>query len=102
MSLFGLPTEFGHIADRGFKLAERAVEALEATAVALTRQAAVMESDVEAELPQTVDETWVRRYGEALANILDADGIGQFEKAKNLRNLSITMTKHGEEKRAQA
>src|ERR1700761_9403459 len=80
----------------GFDLAKRAVNAFEAMAEALARQAAVMESDVAAELPETVDQTWERRYGEALEGILNTDGVSQLDKARNLRKLASTMLAHGD------
>jgi hypothetical protein len=85
----------------GFQLAHRAVAAFEAMAQALARQADVMESDVEADRPESIDSTWVRRYGEALVSILDTDGNSQLEKARKLRHLAATMTKHDKKTEAQ-
>ena len=87
---------------------QRAMSALERIAVALERQADVMEADV-ADADEEViavtdarqeEATVVRLYGTTLSKILDTSNA--FERSRGLRELASKMIQHGKETKAQA
>jgi hypothetical protein len=78
---------------------ERALDLLERVAVALERQADVMEADV-ADVAEEVAEDDTARivhaYGECLVGMLEVSNT--FEKMRGLRELASKMMKHGSKK----